>query len=543
MNGAESLVRTLVAGGVERVLHQSRHVGDAFRRRARQGRRHALRARPVRGRGHRRGRRLLPHGRQARRDAAASRPGPRQRPRQPAQREQGAAPASSTSSASTRPITSSTTRRSPPTSRASRARSRTGCAPRRAPRAVAADGAAAIAAARTAPGQIATLILPADTAWNEADGVAPARAGRRAAPRRRRARRALRAALRAGEPADAAADGRWRCASAAWRWPGASPPRPARASSPRAPTRASQRGAGRVPIERLPYPVDQALARAEGRAPSDPGRRQGAGGLLRLSGQASVLTPDGCQIHRLATWRRTRSARSRRWPRRWARRRTPPGRRSSPGGPRCPPARSRPRRWPPRSARCCPRTPSSSDESVTTGRGFFTATAGAPPHDWLNNMGGSIGLGLPLATGAAIACPDRKVLCLEGDGSGMYTLQALWTQAREGLDVTTVVFANRTYAILRPSWPASARHARAEGRRHARPRPPGPRLGRAGARHGRAREPRDHRRGVQQQFAAGLAARGPHLIEAVLYRCCSNLRAASGAARRAPDCGRRSRLA
>ena len=86
---------------------------------------------------------------------------------------------------------------------------------------------------------------------------------------------------------------------------------------------------------------------------------------------------------------------------------------------------------------------------MTTGRGFFKATAGAPPHDWMNNMGGSIGLGLPLATGAAVACPDRKVVCLEGDGSGMYTLQALWTQAREGLDVTTVVFANRTYAILR----------------------------------------------------------------------------------------------
>ena len=89
------------------------------------------------------------------------------------------------------------------------------------------------------------------------------------------------------------------------------------------------------------------------------------------------------------------------------------------------------------------------DESVTTGRGFFKQTVGAPPHDWLNNMGGSIGLGMPLATGAAVACPDRKVVCLEGDGSGMYTLQALWTQAREGLDVTTVVFANRTYAILR----------------------------------------------------------------------------------------------
>ena len=62
--------------------------------------------------------------------------------------------------------------------------------------------------------------------------------------------------------------------------------------------------------------------------------------------------------------------------------------------------------------------------------------------------GGAIGCGLPLATGAAIACPDRPVISLEADGSAMYTLQALWTQAREGLDVTTVILSNRSYAIL-----------------------------------------------------------------------------------------------
>jgi acetolactate synthase-1/2/3 large subunit len=89
------------------------------------------------------------------------------------------------------------------------------------------------------------------------------------------------------------------------------------------------------------------------------------------------------------------------------------------------------------------------DEAVTTGRGFFAPTRAAAPHDWLSNMGGSIGMGMPVATGAAVACPDRKVICLEGDGSGMYTLQALWTQAREGLDVTTLLFSNRSYAILR----------------------------------------------------------------------------------------------
>ena len=70
------------------------------------------------------------------------------------------------------------------------------------------------------------------------------------------------------------------------------------------------------------------------------------------------------------------------------------------------------------------------------------------PHDWLTLTGGAIGQGLPVATGAAVACPDRKVVALEADGSAMYTLQALWTQAREGLDVTTVIFGNRSYAIL-----------------------------------------------------------------------------------------------
>ncbi len=89
------------------------------------------------------------------------------------------------------------------------------------------------------------------------------------------------------------------------------------------------------------------------------------------------------------------------------------------------------------------------DESMTSGRGLMAATKGAPPHDWLGNTGGSIGIALPLAAGAAVACPDRKVLCLSADGSGMYTLQALWTMAREGLNVTTVVFANRDYAVLK----------------------------------------------------------------------------------------------
>lgn len=88
------------------------------------------------------------------------------------------------------------------------------------------------------------------------------------------------------------------------------------------------------------------------------------------------------------------------------------------------------------------------NEAATSGFAIPPLTATAAPHEWLDLTGGAIGMGIPAATGAAVACPDRKVVCLQADGSGMYTLQGLWTQAREGLDVTTVIFANRKYAIL-----------------------------------------------------------------------------------------------
>ena len=89
-----------------------------------------------------------------------------------------------------------------------------------------------------------------------------------------------------------------------------------------------------------------------------------------------------------------------------------------------------------------------SDEAQTSGIWAHGATAGVPRHDWLSLTGGSIGFGMPVATGAAVVCPDRPVISLEGDGSAMYTVQSLWTQANEGLDVTTVIFSNHSYAIL-----------------------------------------------------------------------------------------------
>ena len=89
------------------------------------------------------------------------------------------------------------------------------------------------------------------------------------------------------------------------------------------------------------------------------------------------------------------------------------------------------------------------DESITTGRTFPEATQNARPHDWFNPTGGSIGWALPVATGASIACPDRTVIALESDGSGLYMPQTLWTQAREGVRVVSLILANRKYQILR----------------------------------------------------------------------------------------------
>ena len=88
------------------------------------------------------------------------------------------------------------------------------------------------------------------------------------------------------------------------------------------------------------------------------------------------------------------------------------------------------------------------DESVSFGRAFFPGTHDAAPHDWLQLTGGAIGEGIPLAVGAATGAPGRRVVGLQADGSAMYTLQGLWTQARERLDVTTVILSNRKYAIL-----------------------------------------------------------------------------------------------
>lgn len=159
------------------------------------------------------------------------------------------------------------------------------------------------------------------------------------------------------------------------------------------------------------------------------------------------------------------------------------------------------------------------DEAITGGLTVFPSTSTARPHDWLNQTGGSIGWGLPAAVGAAIACPERRVLCLEGDGSAMYTIQALWTMARENLDVTVVIFNNHKYSILELEF----------GRTGARGGVPGPKaasmldigapdmdfvamaegMGVPASRATTAEE-------FNAQLEAAFAARGPRLIDAVV---------------------------
>ena len=312
---------------------------------------------------------------------------------------------------------------------------------------VAADGAAAIAAARTPPGRVVTLILPADTAWNEGSGPAPVPpVPGRASVSGDAVDQAARI-LRSGEPTMILLTGlavRERGLELAGRIAAATGARlMAQTFNARI-----ERGAGRVPIDRVPYPVDIAVAALAGfRHVILVGSKQPVA-FFAYPDKPSVLTAPDCRIHTLARPEEdlvgalealvdALGA----------------GRQAAPVASLVLPA--------PGEGAVTPEAISLSlgallpenaiviDEAVSSGRAFFPPTRQARPHTWLQNMGGSIGLGLPMATGAALAAPDRKTVCLQADGSGMYTLQALWTMARESLDVTIVLFANRSYAILR----------------------------------------------------------------------------------------------
>jgi acetolactate synthase-1/2/3 large subunit len=314
-------------------------------------------------------------------------------------------------------------------------------------RTVASNGARAVQAAMQTPGQIATLILPANTAWDEAESPAQPLPHLAPSPVASSTVDSVAQALRSGkktailmrgaalQPRGLNAAGRIAAKSGARLLCDTFAPRLAR-------------GAGIVAVERIPYFAEQMIDFLKGLEHLVLVGSRPPVTFFAYPGRPSWCTPEGCEIHYLAHAHEDGVG-------------ALGALAEALGAPNEPAGRAE-FRIPDLSggkldaytageviARFLPENAIISDEAATSGLSAMMFTATARPHDHLALTGGSIGMGLPVATGAAIACPDRKVVCLHGDGGAMYTLQALWTQAREKLDVTTVIFANHSYAILK----------------------------------------------------------------------------------------------
>ena len=311
---------------------------------------------------------------------------------------------------------------------------------------LAGDAADAVAAALGPPGRVATLVLPADVSWGDGAAVAAVRPPPAPVAVPDAILAELAAVLRSGEPAVLFLGGR------ALREPGLVAAARIAAASGAAllcetfPARL-ERGAGLPALDRLPYFAEQAAARlapyrhvilVDAPAPVS---------FFAYPGKPSELVAAGCAVHRLAAGADdvvgALAALADRL-----------------GAPAAPPVAAARRPAPPTGAltveaasqaigALLPERAIVVDEAHTSSLFLPSSTAGAPRHDWLTLTGGSIGIGMPLALGAAVASPGRRVVCLEADGSALYTPQALWTIARERLDVTTVIYHNAAYAILR----------------------------------------------------------------------------------------------
>ena len=308
-------------------------------------------------------------------------------------------------------------------------------------------GAEAFAVAQSYPGKVATVIVPADHAWNEGSAAvappvvpAPAQvpaetiAEAAAALRDCAGPKALMLGGRALRAAELVQAGRIAAATGA------------RLIAETFATR-HQRGAGRVAVEKLPYFGEQAEAYLKDFEAIVFVGTEPPVSFFAYPGKPSFLSPPGAKLVRLASLREdAMQALS--------------GLAAALDAPAQPalvqdktsfpaePGRINSANLGAILAELLPEDAIVSDESATSGGAAFAMCAGAARHDWLQLTGGAIGQGLPLAVGAAVACPDRKVIALQADGGGMYTDQALWTMAREQLDVTTVILNNGSYAIL-----------------------------------------------------------------------------------------------
>jgi acetolactate synthase-1/2/3 large subunit len=307
------------------------------------------------------------------------------------------------------------------------------------------DAAEAVAASYGPPGRVATLIVPADVSWSEGALPSPPRAVTPAPLVPPNVVERVAEVLGSKEPAvlliGGAALGE-RGLDAAARIAHAARVRLLCETFPAI----QARGGGLPEVEKLAYYAEPAIAQLDGaRHLVLAGTRRPAS-FFAYPGKPSDLVPAGTIVHELAgpghdvtaalealaeaMGARTRAPCN------------PPARPDRPSGPLTTESMAA------AIGHLLPEGAIVVDESITSGLSVPSRTAGAPRHDWLALTGGSIGQGLPVATGAALAGGGRRVLSLEADGSAMYTLQALWTQAREQLDVTTVVLVNRSYALL-----------------------------------------------------------------------------------------------
>lgn len=384
------------------------------------------------------------------------------------------------------------------------------------------DTVDAITAATAAPGRIATLILPADVSWS--DGATPIAISARKSTPTVDMRAEIAKVVRDGEStmlflgSDATGAAGLLAASRIAAATGA------RLLCETFPTRLT-RGAGLPAVERLGYFAEAAAAQLDGVKQLVLVGARSPVSFFAYPGKPSDLVPPGCEVHILAEPGQATAALT-----------ALADEVAADAAPMLTPA-SRPPL--PTGAltgvsiaqavgALLPENAVVVDESNTAGLTLPAATAGAPRHDWLTLTGGAIGYGLPAAVGAAIAAPDRPVLCLQADGSAMYTPSALWTMAREQLNVTTVIYNNGAYDILRlelqrvGAQTAGPPGPRAEALLDLDP----PRLDFVALARGMGVEAR--RASTAEEFAAALAealaAPGPQLIDAVIPSLMSGLR-------------------
>ncbi|MFI9262202.1 acetolactate synthase large subunit [Streptomyces sioyaensis] len=304
-----------------------------------------------------------------------------------------------------------------------------------------ADAIAAAGSTAQATGGVSTLILPADVCWSRGASAAPVPPGQTVGVDVDALDAAARVLSREGEHTVVLIGGnlmRRPGLEAASRIAAATG---ARILAEETPAR-QERGGGIPLVERLAYLGEKAAVQLAGARHLVLAGARSPVSFFAYPGQPSDLVPEGCAVHDLggapvALEELADMVAP------GVRPITVPGRR-----PGLPSGALTAEKTAMIIGALLPEGAIVSDEAVTSGRWLPAATADCPPHDWLTLTGGAIGQGIPLATGAAIACPDRPVINLQADGSAMYTLQALWTQVREGLDVTTVIFSNASYAIL-----------------------------------------------------------------------------------------------